>query len=841
MSSHYLNIIPYGNVIFCRRIENGKKIKEKIQNFSPRIWVPAKDAKQKTEYKTLFNYPVEEFCPGNIRETREFILENKTVDNFAVYGDIQTQYQYISEKYSDDIHWDINDITIATIDIETTCENGFPDIETANEEVNAIAVKYSNDPIKYIFGCQIYLKSTHNQHYIFCKSEEDLLDKFLISWKEHDPDIVTGWNVKYFDLPYIINRLRRLFSDTKGNQLSPWGIVKPRNMTIKGQEYSFYDIFGISILDYMELYKKFTYIKRETYKLDYIAQVELGIRKVDYSQYGSLHMLYKNNFELFIDYNAFDVDIVLQLEEAKKLVELAITMAYDAKVNFEDVFSAIRMWDVIIYNHLLKKKVVIPAKRENIKEEIKGAFVKDPPPGMYNWVVSLDLTSLYPMLIMMYNLSPETLIRSEYFENLNIEDILNENLDLKFLKEKNISMASNGHYFSKQAVGFLPELMAWMFAQRKEYKKLQIKYERELEDKKETATEEEKRKIKNLISKYKNLQMAKKIALNSAYGATANEYFRYYEIRIAEAITKSGQLSIRWIEKKLNEWLNKLLKTTGEDFIIAIDTDSVYIKFEPIVNRFFQNKTKHEIINLIDKICIDQIIPFIHKSYAELANYINGENKMDMKREAIAERGIWTAKKRYILNLWDLEGVRYHEPQLKIVGIEAIKSSTPSICRTKIKEAIKIMLSKTEKDLIKFVSEFKKEYQNLSPEVIAFPRSVTGLKKFKSAKEIYSKGTPINSRGALLYNHYIKKLKLTSNYVLIKEGDHIKYIYLKKPNVIHEDVIAFSSELPKEFDVHDSIDFEKQFQKSFIDPLSLILNAINWNYKKTASLANLFE
>ncbi len=345
------------------------------------------------------------------------------------------------------------------------------------------------------------------------------------------------------------------------------------------------------------------------------------------------------------------------------------------------------------------------------------------------------------------------------------------------------------------------------------------------------------------ITKYNNFQMAKKIALNSAYGAVGNQYFRYYKVENAEAITLSGQVSIRWIENKVNGYLNKLLSTEEIDYVVASDTDSIYINFGPLVDKFFSHKTddKAKVVTILDQICQDKLEPFIEKSYEELASYVNAyDQKMQMKRENIADRGIWTAKKRYILNVWDSEGVRYEDPKLKIMGIEAVKSSTPAPCRTMIKDALKLMMSGTEEDVIDFIDKSRDKFRKLPPEEIAFPRTVNNVDKYKANSTIYDKGTPIHARGALLFNHYIKEKKLDNKYSLINNGEKIKFCYLKKANPIRENVISFISDFPRELGLDKYIDYELQFQKAFLEPVKVILDAIGWNVEKTVNLELFF-
>ena len=517
-----------------------------------------------------------------------------------------------------------------------------------------------------------------------------------------------------------------------------------------------------------------------------------------------------------------------------KLVELAITMAYDAKVNYTDVFSQVKMWDSIIYNYLKKQDIVIPPKVDAVKDaQYAGAYVKEPIPGKYDWVVSFDLNSLYPHLIMQYNISPETLMDHRH-PSATVDRLLNKEIDLSDLREQ--TLCPNGAFFDTTRQGFLPKLMDKIYQERTIYKKKMITAQKEYE---KTPTDV----LKKEIARCNNIQMARKIQLNSAYGAIGNQYFRYYKLENAEAITLSGQLSIRWIEGKVNKYFNKVLKTDNIDYVIAVDTDSIYLNLGGFVDKVFagKNPDTDTIVNFLDKVCQKELEPYIDTSYQELASYVNAfEQKMFMKRETIADRGIWTAKKRYILNVWDSEGVRFSEPKLKIMGLEAIKSSTPAACRTKIKEALKLIMTATEADVIKFIQDFKKEFPSLPIDQIAFPRTASDVEKWKCSNSIYKKSTPIHVRGALLFNYYIKQNKLTHKYALINNGEKIKFIFLKKQNPIRENVITFIQEFPKELGLNQYIDYSTQFDKSFMDPLKSILDCIGWKSEQRGSLENFF-
>ena len=402
---------------------------------------------------------------------------------------------------------------------------------------------------------------------------------------------------------------------------------------------------------------------------------------------------------------------------------------------------------------------------------------------------------------------------------------------------KDYAVCANGAMYRKDVRGFLPELMEKMYGERVIFKKRMLKAKQQYE---KTPTEA----LKKEISRCNNIQMAKKISLNSAYGAIGNQYFRYYKLANAEAITLSGQVSIRWIENKMNDYLNKkLLQTEETDYVIASDTDSIYLNLGPLVDKFFANRSgdKAKIVGLLDMVCCDKLEPYIDKCYEELASYVSAyDQKMQMKRENIADRGIWTAKKRYILNVWDSEGVRYEEPKLKMMGIEAVKSSTPAPCRKMIKDALKLMMSGTEDEVIDFIDNARSTFKSLPPEQISFPRSVSNVDKYKSSSDIYTKGTPIHVRGALLFNHYIKQNKLSNKYSLIQNGEKIKFCYLKKPNIIHENVISFIQEFPKELNIDKYIDYDLQFEKSFLEPLKSILDSIGWEVEKTVNLDSFF-
>jgi len=508
------------------------------------------------------------------------------------------------------------------------------------------------------------------------------------------------------------------------------------------------------------------------------------------------------------------------------------------------------MWDTLIYNHLLSKNIIIPPKTHASKSSnFEGAFVKEPILGAHEWVVNFDLNSLYPHLIMQYNLSPETLITDELPPELQeiknsrakVDGLLDQSQSLNALKKYNVTYTPNNEFYKTDKQGFLPEMMEQIYNDRVKYKKLMIETKKKLTKEKD---KNKKHELNNLISKYHNMQNNLKTTLNSAFGAMGNEYFRFFDQRIAEAVTTSGQLSIRWIEKEINKYLNNLLKPEEEkDYVVAVDTDSVYIRMDDLVKQVFGDnvKDKTKIDNFLDKVCSEKMEKIIEKSYQGLADYVNAfDQKMVMKRENIADRALWTAKKRYIMNVYDSEGVRYEEPQLKVMGIESVRSSTPAACKEKMKGIFKIIMNGTEDDAIGYIEDFREEFSKLAAEDIFFPRSVRGLEKYHDAAHLYRKGTPIHVKGALMYNKLLKDKNLLNSYPTIKDGEKIKFAYLKKPNPVGDSVIAILNNLPPEFGLKEFIDYDLQFNKSFIEPMSSVMGAIGWKTEHISTLEDFF-
>ena len=812
----YTNVVQWGNQLLVREINNGERRDFRLK-YEPTLYAKVQE---RTPYKTLKG----DFCTPikhtSIKSAKEWVGQYKNQPDL-IFGNTQYAYTYMNESYADPCPWDKDDILIVTIDIEVQCENGFPNPHQAQEEMLSITMKNQQSKKIVVWGIGEFQNDRDDVTYIKCQTEVELLKEFLVFWEKHYPDIITGWNTEFFDIPYICNRIKNLFGEDELKRLSPWNSVQMREVYQMGRQHQTYSIMGITGLDYYDLYRKFTYTNQERYTLDHIAFVELGERK-EGNPHETFREWYTKDYQSFLEYNITDVELVDKLEDKMRLIELCLTMAYDAKVNFVDVLGTVRYWDILIHNYLLKKNVVIPQKKDGEEKygKFEGAYVKDPQVGMHKWVMSFDLNSLYPHLIMQYNISPETLVNGG---SKPVDGMVDKLLNGKAKNDTEYCMTPNGAFFRKDIRGFLPELMETMYNDRVKYKRLTLEAKQEFED---TGNKD----ILKKISRYNNIQMAKKISLNSAYGAIGNNFFRYFDLLVATAITTSGQLSIRWIEKSLNIYLNKLLGTKKVDYVIASDTDSVYITFDKLVDSVFEDGTEtSKIVNFLDKVATEKLEPFIDNSYTVLAKTMNAyEQKMEMGREAIADKGIWTAKKRYILNVYDMEGVRFKEPNLKIMGIEAVKSSTPAPCREKIKEALKIIMDGDSKQLNNFIQEFREEFMELPPEDSAYPRSCNGIRRWSGESQLFKKGAPIHVKGAILYNYLLKQNKLQDKYPVIQNGDKIRFLHLKQPNIFQASAFSFITSMPRELDIYGKIDYDTQFDKSFVEPLKFITDKINW-------------
>jgi DNA polymerase elongation subunit (family B) len=830
----YTNVARRGNNILLRGIRDGKRIQEKIQ-FKPTLYIRSHTPTNLTNINGEF---LEKKQFNSMSDAREFISTFSEVENFPIFGNTNYIYPCITKMFPDDIEFDITQMKIITIDIETTTEYGFPDTKNPNEQVQLITIQDYNTKEITSFGCGAFLPYKKNITYIRCQDEYDLLKRFIKEIKSDYPDVITGWNCQFFDIAYLSARITKILGESSLKELSAWGMIDSREVEFAaGRTEMIYEWVGTSTLDYLDLYKKFAYTQQENYKLDTVAKSELGKEKVKH-EFESFKDFYTYDWQKFVEYNIVDVELVDQLEDNRKLINLILTMAYDAKCNYSDIFSPVKTWDCILFNALWKKNIMVnhvePPQHDR---QILGAYVKEPTPGRYDWVVSFDATSLYPSIIMTLNMSPDTLVNGQKFlpdVEQSIEELLDKRYDTSHLQKNNWSMAANGQVFSKDKKGFFPEIVEYYFDARQKAKRIMLDAEKSYQETKDP-------KWKSVIATMNSKQMAAKILMNSLYGAMGNKFFRYYDNRIAEGITMTGQLVIRTVARSLNKFLNLQLNTKDQEYSFYSDTDSTYITLKDIVAKHYNKLPTEEVVEALDNYCNELIQPAINEATESLSDYINvHQRKLKFKREIIADRGVWIAKKRYAVNVHNSEGVAYKEPKLKVMGMEIVRTSTPQSVRDRLKKAVNIVLTKDQDALRAFVKQAEQEWKKLSIADISFPRGVNGLSTYYDKTTIFKKGTPIHVRGALLYNYLLVEKEITKKYTRIQEGEKIKFCYMKEPNPLGTHVISFVDQLPPEFHAEDYIDYDTMFEKAFLEPLNSLLSCVGWSIKEKASLEDLF-
>jgi DNA polymerase elongation subunit (family B) len=907
MGKFYTNIDTRGNRVFMRYVEDGER-KSEIIDFKPELYIKTNDP-SKADAMSMHDEHLEAVIFQDSKEMNKFIESYKDIDGFAVYGTESIMNQFVSKMYPGNLEYDPTKIKGAIVDIETfsgdideqgnPIDGPFPQPETADYPISLITLYDTQNKVYFVWGLESFKGHklgtyVHNKEhprvgklrvgYAGFDDEHEMLEHFVEFWNKQGYDFWSGWHIEGFDNPYLTNRIAKVCGETAKKKLSPWGMVNKSSITTGwGEEQTVYQFMGCQMLDYKQLFEKHGFANPDNMKLDTVARFILGEGKIDYKDEGNLNTLYVRNYQKAVEYNIVDVDLIVQMNNKKRFFELTFTLAYLCKSNYQDTLGTVRPWSALTYSMLYDK-----GQRPKIKSvyegdtQFGGGFVREIKGGRYRWVVSCDLNSLYPHLIQQYNLGAETIIEPEdlpaeirNLPNFTLDDLVNKRVDLSILHKYNICMTANRAFFKRGRKSIFNEKTRQIYDDRKKVKKQMLKFEQEEVDLltligEKPATPDQSSLLEDLAIKISSMnahQHSLKILMNSLFGAIGNKWFKEcFDIRVAEGITLSGKLSILWIARKLDEYLNKVLGTgtvvhkihhtnrpaattlevvSGKNYAIYQDTDSCYLDMSALVDKMFtaeqQKNEVEKIVNFLDKLFETKIEPYIDQSYKELAEYMNADDqRMFMKREVIATSAIWTSKKRYTMLVANSEGVNYLPKMYhKTVGLDAVKGSAPKHCREWMLEGYRIALEGTEEQLQDYCGLKKKEFMELPIEKVATPTGLNGLEKYYDPNTIYTKGTPKHVKAALWHNHLLRKQQI-SGIPMIQSGDKILYVELKNGPQGCE-CIGFQGKLPAEFKLEKYVDYESNFNKSFVAPLDNLLKVINWSSSPQASVLDWFS
>lgn len=751
------------------------------------------------------------------------------------------------------------------------------------------AMPLRKDRGKYVYDPMHKDVGGLNVKYMEFDNEWDMLTSFANFWAERGYDYWTGWNTINFDNPYITNRIKKVLGNFGANQLSPWGEIQKRSVRSSWGDFSTYNWVGCANLDYMEVYKAFSYGENESYSLDFISYKELGERKLDHTEEGNLNNLYTVDYEKFVNYNLKDVNLPMKLDAKLKFIDLVFMKSYMANCNYVDSLATISPWDHKLYTQLHNMGLEPEIKhmfQGNVNFE--GAFVVTPDVGAHKWITSIDLNSLYPHIIQQYNLGPETIVTEDEKDVIitelcsEIETMVRNEQDItrimklnrlkdaihirshnmvtelievgpvefKTLKSYNVSMTPNVQFFHLDKMSIFSKNMRDIYAQRAAVKKLMLAEEQNLVDEKEgTHVESKIKELDALVSQLNGKQLVLKVGfMNSFYGAVSNKAFKsYFDVRIAEAITVSGRLINQWTSAFLEQYL-KGVGNSGKRHVTYGDTDSLYTDLEDIVVEVLKigDEPVDDIVRKLNGWIESDMMPEVDKMAENLASTVNAyEQRMIWAREVIAPIAIFIAKKKYVMLVKDSEGVHYEKPKLKYMGVESKKSSTPEHCRTWLNECYRLVLENIDNPKIIYsrINEIKEEFMSKDIEEIASASSVNNIEKYSTGDPNSPFGfrCPNHVKGAITHNLLLKQLNIT-DVLPISSGSKIKLLGLVKQNPTPGTVVAFSEFLPpimKKY-LEKYFDRNERFEKTFINPLQLFLDAINWSTEPKADISGFF-
>lgn len=871
----YTSAISMGNRILFRGRE-GKVLSQreiKSGEYGPRMWTED----QSGEWTDVRNeVKLKERRFDSIASWRQCMKTYKGVSNIKLYGLERPEYQWIQEQFSRDAVIDYADVRIAIIDLEVNSSNGFPLPELAAEPITACTIYDSHDDTYYTWSTaqwdreksELEPQLADRVKYIFCKSEAAMIALVLNWWVSNCPDVISGWNSDGFDCMYLYNRIIIIGDQMNGKgeelaqRLSPWNKVNKRTFTNRfGKEQDEVEFLGINHLDYEQLYIKHTLKMRDSYKLNNIAFIELNDTKLNYDEAKNLHTLYAVNPQKFVDYNIKDVDIVVRLNKKLKLFELVIDMAVVSGVNFKDTFSPVKMWDVMVYDYLIGQKTAIPMGRNTDWSDgtyewdggkFEGAFVKEPKRGLFGWMLSFDYTSLYPSIMRQWNFGVDTIVNhvegplAQYSEMQLVEKYLEDGPELKEIQKElqkaGLCLAMNGTFYRVDNESFMNVLMRKLFLKRKETKgRMQVAQRAQVGLK---SSDPKYKEYQSIINSTSTREQALKILLNSGYGATGNQYFRFFDVRVAEAVTITGRMVTQWIERELNKLFAKILKETNNaSFVNYIDTDSVYLDVSKFVASFVKASGKtsdNDIADFLDDFAKKLRVALIDPQNERLRALTNcREQLLDLKRESIGSAAFWKSKKLYAMRIVDSEGVR--KTKMKVMGLEAVKSTTAPMIRKALMKCYEIILESGDNaKLIQSIDAFHDEYSAAPLEDIAKGSSVTDLGKYSDSSGNAIKGAPQQVKAALIYNLMKSRYDSTCNLDDIRDGDKIKILKLRLPNPLKSDVIGYNDYFPRGIVDEKYIDRERMFEDGFLSPMRDVCGTFGWNVENMNDLTSFF-
>lgn len=883
----YTSYLRNKNDLLVRGYDGNKQFFEK-HALAPSFYIPD-PLNTNPKYHSFYGKKLKKIDFENSWDAGKYRKENKDIDLHELPF---FEYVKIHELFNSD--HDISKVKTAIIDIETKVGkdadgnpdfyDSFPNVLNPCHEILLITTIIGSNVHVYTIDFDTINEDeiietvrkelppgvsidNINFKFTYFKNDKLLLQSFIRLMQTERPDILSGWNSNGFDIPYIANRIVKLLGRSALELLSPFGVVDSRVYEKFGKEQVEYKIGGIELLDYLDLYKKFELSPRPNYKLETISQIELGAGKLDYD--GTFREFYSNEYQKFVAYNIIDVILVHALDKALSFIEVALDIAYSSLCVYSDVFRVTRIWDNIIANYCRENDVLVPTDFKHEHAGYQGAFVKPTIPGKYPIIASFDIGSLYPSLIMQNNISPETLIPESQTLPLTTQDVMEKNKyykdAIKNARELNATLSSNGSLFSKEKIGYIPTLIeiyaderfaakrkmsAW--AKLREYAKVNLRENNYSESSSGDVDfntldfggvdKLDKDTLIKFIDhatitehRFDKKQHAKKILINSLYGVLGTQYFRFFNVKCAEAITLTGQTCTAQSFDVVNTFMQDLLKT-DTDYSVASDTDSVYVNLTDLISMMYNTTDVSKVLDKIVKLTDNVIGDKLTSRYNQFAEDLNSvSNRIIMNREVIGS-AVFVAKKNYTIMVYDDEGLRLAEPKLKVTGLEAVKSSTPTFFQKKLMECYKLLFQSDEEVIHKKVEEIYSDTMNLPPGALAGVSTANNIEKYFTTHG-FMKGTPKHIKGVLSYNRLIKGSEL---YQPIESGDKVSIIQLTEPNPLRSPVLAYSSNFPSDLIDESYIDKESDYEKYFVKPLNRVLDILQWNHKYEASLDDLF-